>query len=132
MKKSLLLVCTLVLMVLTLCACGKKEEDNYSGPDKDITSNWDFTELESGGTVSKREDFKRVDKDDLPVFTCTDGTNCEFKINGQAHKGMVTKEGDVYNIKFDDTEATMTGVISGNKLTLENNKKSFTVTFVAQ
>lgn len=131
-RKNILALSSLLIMVLALCACGKSEEDEYTGEDVAITSSWSFTQLESGGEVSKREDFKRVDESDLPVFTCSDGTNCEFKINGQGHKGVISEENGQYNIEFDDTEATMTGVIKGNKLSLENNKKSFKVTFVSE
>lgn len=132
LKRLILVVCSLVVMALALCGCGKSEEEEYTGEDVAITSNWSFTELESGGKTSTIDDFNLVDKNDLPMFTCSDGTNCEFKINGSSHKGVISEKDGGYYIEFDDTKATMTGVIKGNKLTIENNKKSFKITFVAQ
>ena len=78
-----------------------------------------------------REDFNLVDEKDLPSFTC-DGKTCKFSTNGKSHNGTVTEEDGQYNIYYDDTSVTMTGVIEGNKLTLTNNKGSLILIFEAK
>lgn len=53
-----------------------------------------------------------------PHFSCTDGKNFVFSLNGKDRTGTLTESGGVYTLVLDDSAKNMEAKISGNKMTI--------------
>ena len=120
----------ILVMAGLLAACGKTENKTKEG-NVPLTSEWSLVEFTVNGNTTRADDLDEEVRKVAPGFLCEDGENCIISNGGKNHPGTITKEGDQYVIRFDDTEATMSAEISGDTLTMTNNKGSVTFVFRA-
>lgn len=112
MKRKISLITAIMVIVIgCFSACGSS-----SSEDVDITASWTLVEMTvSGKTVS----YEQIPADSLaPQFSCSDGKNFTFTSNGKIHTGTLTESNGVYTLNYDDTDAKMEAVISGEKMTI--------------
>lgn len=128
MKNKVLLIAVMMVMVFgCLCACGNSEKaGNIS--DADITSSWKLVEMTISGKTERYDQFPDL-SGRAPEFSCTDGKNFTFKLNGKTHTGTLTESDGVYSLNLSDSKAKMEAVISGNKLTLSLNDGAGVIVF---
>lgn len=109
-KRVLLLAAVMITALCCLCSCGEPEA-------ADITSSWKIESM----TVNGKTDSGALLSVDpkAPKFSCKDGKNITFSMNGKTHNGTLTESGGVYTINFDDTAKPMEARISGDKLILK-------------
>lgn len=110
MKKIILAAVSLIMVLCCLCSCGETETAN-------ITSSWKIESMTVNGKTTS-DIFLSVDPKS-PKFSCKDGKNVTFSMNGKTHKGTLTESGGVYTIEFDDTTKPMEARISEDKLILK-------------
>jgi hypothetical protein len=133
MKKSIqrigciVFVLALIGMVFMVSGCGQ------SG-DAKITSKWKISEMMVNGKVTREADYSPIVRlftsKDAPKFKVSkDGASCVLTIGQKNHKGTVTEEDGKYIIDFDDSYSNMIGEISGNKLSLTNEKGTVLLLF---
>lgn len=94
-----------------------------------LTSDWELVEFTVNGTTSKAADMDVQERKDAPAFRCEDGEHCVVNMSGKDHNGTIKEEGGQQVIHFDNTEVTMTAEVSGNTLTLVNDKGTVTMIF---
>lgn len=117
MKNKILLFAVMAVMVLgCLCACGSSG-NGADTSDADITSSWKLVEMTVSGKTERYDNFPDIGGR-APKFSCTDGKNFTFTLNGKSHTGTLTESDGVYTLNLSDSKAKMEAVISGNKLTL--------------
>ncbi|MCI5904468.1 MAG: hypothetical protein MRZ61_04940 [Oscillospiraceae bacterium] len=113
MKRRLLFIAVIVAMTLS-CLCGCSS--SAGSAQATITSKWEIIETGLSG--------KKVTYDVIPVtsidphFSCSDGKNFKFSMNGKDHTGTLTGSNGVYTLDLDDSEKNMEAKISGNKMTV--------------
>ena len=86
------------------------------------------------GKVTREADYSPIVRlftsKDAPKFKVSkDGASCVLTIGQKNHKGTVTEEDGKYIIDFDDSYSDMIGEISGNKLSLTNEKGTVLLLF---
>lgn len=113
MKKRVLFIAVIMVMALScLCSCGSSGNSGNA----DITSKWKIIEMGSSGKKTTYDIIPVTSID--PHFSCTDGKNFTFSLNGKDHTGTLTESGGVYILDLDDSDKNMEAKISGNKMTL--------------
>ena len=132
MKRQVLILICIVVISLSLFGCGSGNKFDETG-NASITADWYLVEFTVNGTTTKPADdpfLVRLFTAGMdPKFKCKDGPNCAFSYGKKSHAGYVTEEGGEYTITFDDTTKPLYGVISGNTLTLTNEKETLTFVF---
>lgn len=111
MKRIIIVTAVLITVLYAFCACGETAA-------ADITSPWVIEQMTVNG---KKFDYTLIPIDaKSPAFTCSDGKNLTFSLNGKTHNGTLTESGGVYTIEFDDSAKDMEARIANNKLTLKS------------
>ena len=124
------MIVSIMVMVL-LCGCGDKK--NESG-NASIHSDWELVEYTINGQTENVEDdsfaLKLFTADAMPAFSCPEGFRCEFSLNKKTHRGILTEEGnDKYRIDFGDSYKPFLAEITGDRLTLKNEKGNISIVF---
>lgn len=109
--KKLILAAVLITVFCCLCSCGN------SAKNADITSEWKIEQMTvNGKTVSGAS----LQLDSVaPEFSCKDGKNVTFTLNGKTHNGTVTENNGVYLIDFDDSAKDMEARIRNGRLVMK-------------
>lgn len=109
--KKLILAAVLITVLCCLCSCGN------SAKNADITSEWKIEQMTvNGKTVSGAS----LQLDSVaPKFSCKDGKNVTFTLNGKTHNGIVTENNGVYLIDFDDSAKDMEARIGNGRLVMK-------------
>ncbi|MGN0553634.1 MAG: hypothetical protein ACI4I1_09635 [Oscillospiraceae bacterium] len=110
MKKIILVAVSLIMVLCCLCSCGEAKT-------ADITSSWKLESMTLNGKTDSDTLLSLDPK--APKFSCKDGKNVIFSLNGKTHNGTLTESGGVYFIDYDDTYKTMEARISGDKLIIK-------------
>lgn len=109
MKRVIVVTAVLITVICAFCACG--------GAVADITSSWVIEQMTVNG---KKFDYTLIPIDTkAPAFSCSDGKNLTFSLNGKKHNGTLTESGGVYTVEFDDSAKDMEARIENNKLILK-------------
>ena len=132
MKRHFLsLICT-VIISLVLSGCGAGSRLDGSG-NASITSDWYLVEFTVNGTTTKPSDdpflVRLFTAGMNPKFKCKDGENCTFSYGKKSRAGTVAEDSGEYTIMFDDTTKSLKGVISGNILTITDEKEKLRFVF---
>ncbi len=124
MKKyfSISILCLLALCLL--CSCGPKEDKK-----NELAAEWELVSFTVNGKTDYPENFTPTNRKLLPQFKCDDGVNCIFVHNQKEHKGTITEEDGKYVITYEDTVQTMTATLSGDTLTIVNQKETLEFEF---
>ena len=141
MKKRICLLFVFVFLVI-LSGCSPADlippdprEDMSNDP---ITQEWKIIEYTVNGETVVLEDDPAIVNvmmaSKQPAFSCTDGVNCTFSVNGKSKDGTVSKDGDEYTITFPDPKSSsLKGTIDeNNQLTLEIVGKTAVMVFEAK
>ena len=79
---------------------------------------------------TRRSALKLFTADAMPAFSCPEGFRCEFSLNKKTHRGILTEEGnDKYRIDFSDSYKPFLAEITGDRLTLKNEKGNISIVF---
>lgn len=117
MKKNVCLLCSVLCVMYLLWGCGSSDSSGNAS----ITDDWKCVECEVDG---KRTTDEAISFDNplllgrSPSFSCTDGTNFTFSLNGKNHSGTLTESEGVYTLNYNDTTKKMEAQISGNRMTI--------------
>lgn len=113
MKKRVLFIAVIMVMALScLCGCGSSSGSGNAA----ITSKWKIIEM---GLSGKKTTYDIIPVTSIdPHFSCTDGKNFIFSLNGKDRKGTLTGSDGVYILDLDDSDKNMEAKISGNKMTV--------------
>lgn len=133
--KRILCALLVVMMLLTLTACGGKSTSEIQRDDDGnalITSDWNLTAITSkmGVTEYKGNAFKKK----KPSFHTDDGVNFVFTNNGKEHTGTLVEEDGYYSMNFNDSESPMEIRIKGDfmEIQLPESNSKIIMTFEAQ
>lgn len=111
MKKIIIFTSAILIMLCCLCSCGNAAKN------ADITSEWKIEQMTvNGKTVSGAS--LQLDSNG-PKFSCKDGKNVTFALNGKTHNGTVTENNGVYLIAFDDSAKEMEARIGNGRLVMK-------------
>ena len=127
MKKNIRHIIIILFAVCILYGCGPKNDK-----DKDksrLAAEWELVSFTVNGKTDYPENFSDENRKLLPQFKCSDGFNCIFVLNEKEHKGTISEENGKYVISYDDTDQTMSAVLSGDTLTITNNKGTLDIVF---
>ena len=116
----------LLMMISLFGGCGSAPEDETP-----ITSKWELVEWTIGGktTVIKDDPIANLTTDMLPAFSSSDGSSCVFSNNGNTHKGTLEYEGNgKYKATFSNLKPVNL-VITGKRLCLSNDQRSYEIVF---
>lgn len=109
MKRMIIVAAVLITVLCAFCACGETTAD--------ITSSWVIKQMTVNG---KKFDYTLIPIDSkAPAFSCSDGKNLTFSLNGKKHNGTLAENGGVYTIEFEDSAKDMEAIITNNKLILK-------------
>lgn len=111
MKKKVCLLCSILCVLFLFWGCGSSD----SSENASITDDWQLIEMTHKGTTKK---YEELPKNLAPTFSCTDGTNFVFSLNGKSHSGTLVELEDGYMLNYDDATAKMKTKISGNRMTI--------------
>ena len=133
MKKSIQRIGCIVFVLALIGMVFMVSGSGQSG-DAKITSKWKISETMVNGNVTREADYSPIVRlftsKDAPKFKVSkDGASCVLTIGQKNHKGTVTEEDGKYIIDFDDSYSNMIGEISGNKLSLTNEKGTVLLLF---
>ena len=111
MKKIIIFASAVLVMLCCLCSCGNAAKN------ADIASEWKIEQMTvNGKTVSGAS--LQLDSNG-PKFSCKDGKNVTFALNGKTHNGTVTENNGVYLIAFDDSAKEMEARIGNGRLVMK-------------
>lgn len=115
MKKRVCLLCSILCVMCLLLGCGSSDSSSNAS----ITDDWQLIEMTVNGKTEKLKKGIPADSPSLaPQFSCTDGTNFTFSLNGKSHSGTLTEANGVYTLNYKDGGKTMEAKISGNRMTI--------------
>jgi len=126
--KRVAVVCMVLAMHCVLWGCGNSTDADGRAL---ITSKWVLVEWTVNGktTVIKDDPIAALTVDKQPAFSSSDGSSCVFSNNGKSHKGTLEYQGDgKYRVSFTDVKPVNL-VITGNRLNLSNDAKTFEIVF---
>ena len=88
-----------------------------------VIGDWDWLEFTVKGETTKREEIPYDSiQEDGPHIACEDGIHCLYSNNMEQHSGTIQEEDGKYIITFEDGTWTMIGTVSGDVLTVVNEK----------
>lgn len=111
MKKIIIFASAILIMLCCLCSCGNSPKTAY------ITSEWKIEQMTVNGKTMA-DALLQLDSN-APKFSCTDGKNVTFTLNGKTHNGTVTENSGVYLIAFNDSAKEMEARIENSKLVMK-------------
>ena len=131
--KKILSVFLAVFIAINLCACG------YNAGGDPITARWKVVSLTLNNTTTSFTGFwgvwDKISGTKVPEFD-SDGNTFTFSMSGKDHTGTVVKNGDVYELYWDNANGPnavkmSTATINGDILTIQM-KDNLTVVFKAK
>ena len=111
MKKIIIFTSAILIMLCCLCSCGNSSKTAY------ITSEWKIEQMTVMGKTTSDLSLQFDPK--APKFSCTDGKNVTFTLNGKTRNGTVTENSGVYFIAFNDSAKEMEARIENSKLIMK-------------
>ncbi len=119
--KKILSVFLAVFVAINLCACG------YNAGGDPITARWKVVSSTLNNTTTSFTGFwgvwDKVSGIKIPEFT-SDGNTFTFSMSGKDHTGHIVKNGDVYELYWDNANgphavSMSTATIDGDILTIQ-------------
>jgi hypothetical protein len=120
MKKSISVI-LVFFMVFSLCACG------YNAGRDPITARWKVVSSTFNNTTTSFTGFwgvwDKVSGTKIPEFD-SDGNTFTFSMSGKDHTGTVVKNGDIYELYWDNASGPnkvrmSTATINGDIMTIQ-------------
>lgn len=98
-------------------------------PIEALMQDWKLVQFTVKGETTKASELPKNELETMaPRFSCSDGTHVIYHNSMKDHSGTVREENGQYIITYDDTTQGMIATVSGDKLTIVNEKG--TVEFV--
>ena len=99
-------------------------------PLEELMKNWKLVQFTVKGETTKAEELPSYDLENMaPRFTCEDGIHIVFSNGAKDHPGTVSLENGQYILRYDDTTRDMTATLSGDRLTVVNDKGTLEIIF---
>lgn len=99
-------------------------------PIEALMQDWKLVQFTVKGETTKASELTKNELETMaPRFSCSDGTHVVFRNSNKAHNGTVREENGKYAITYDDTYQAMIATVSGDRLTLVNEKGTLEIIF---